>query len=140
MRAYLKGFMNRYDINIKDVFIKNRKYRINHLENGIMTADSYGTTFRRMFEFVNYCDKTRGNILIIENADCFCVKESYDAFSELLLAVSFETKCQTFISARNREFGEIIIQKAINSSDKESVSHIDIYKDEERFKIKIMKG
>lgn len=136
IRAYLKGFMNRFDMDIKDAFIKNRKYRINHKQNGIMTADSYGTAFKRIFEFANYCDKTKGDVLIIENADCFCAKESYSAFADFLVSVSCETKCQTFFSVRSRDFGKIIVQNAMNSLDEENVNYIDIYKDEDEIKIK----
>jgi len=132
MRAYLKSFMKRFDMNITNAFIKNRKYRISHRENGIMTADSYGTAIKRAFEFANYCDKSKGDVFVIENTDCFCAEESYSAFADFLISVIFETRTQAFVTARSRAFAKLMKEKIMG----DYATYIDIYKDEDKIFIK----
>lgn len=136
LRKCIESFLRRFDSDITKVYMKNRKYMVSHGKHGEIVADTLGSAVKRFIEFVNFCDKNQGKIMIIENTDCLCVEACYSFLAEFLIPVILETGCQTFLTARSRSFGKNILESAKKSDAESFVNYIDIYKDEDKIKIR----
>ena len=140
MRKIIEDYILSFEDFVDEIYIKNGKHYIKHLKLGECTAEILGSSLVKCLEFSDFCDKNQKKVLLIDNLDSNVSPDVYRIFIKMLLAHLVNTGSQFFVTAKDRKFGELLIEEVKSADLYRYTSFIDIYRDDNGIGIKNILG
>lgn len=138
-KEFLINYIRHFDENIREIIWNDNDFYIKYENQEMSLFETLGSRMKKCLEFSLFCDKNKGKVLFIENADTNYCEETREFYIKLLLSHIVNCNSQVFITSKSRSFGKRMLDVMWENKLSHKACYINLLKPEDEILVECEK-